>query len=155
MEWKFKDNSIEIGELLDEAGREWLEDASRVLHRQVVQNTRVDTGQTKGSWRKAVDGNKAIVGSTSINAVYEEFGTGHYAVSGNGRPTAWYVLADGYTGNKKPTYNGKVVRVYGKDGKTYYKTNGKKPTRALGNAFNTSRPKIEKRLEQIFKEKLE
>ena len=150
--WKFEDNSIKVTEALDKVGGQWLEDATRVLHRQVVQNTRVDTSQTKGSWRKVVQDDKGIVGSTSENAIWEEFGTGHYAVEGNGRQTPWYVPVEGYTGHKKPTYNGKVVIVYGKGGKAYYKTNGKKPTRALENAKNSTEKKIQKRLEQLVKE---
>lgn len=150
--WKFEDNSIKVTEALDKVGGQWLEDATRVLHRQVVQNTRVDTSQTKSSWKKVVEGDKGIVGSTSENAIWEEFGTGHYAVEGNGRQTPWYVPVEGYTGHKKPTYNGKVVIVYGKDGKAFYKTNGKKPTRALENAKNSTEKKIRKRLEQLVKE---
>lgn len=150
--WKFEDNSIKVTEALDKVGDQWLEDATRVLHRQVIQNTRVDTSQTKSSWKKVVEGDKGIVGSTSENAIWEEFGTGHYAVEGNGRQTPWYVPVEGYTGHKKPTYNGKVVIVYGKDGKAFYKTNGKKPTRALENAKNSTEKKIRKRLEQLVKE---
>ena len=150
--WKFEDNSIKVMNALESVGKQWLEDATRILHRQVVQNTRVDTGQTKGSWKKVVTGDKGIVGSTSENAIWEEFGTGHYAVNGDGRKGAWYVPVDGYTGHKKPTFNGKVIVVYGKNGKAYYKTNGKAPTRALENAKNSTEKKIQKRLETLLKE---
>lgn len=151
-DWKFEDNSIEILNALDRVGQQWIDDATRVLHRQVIQNTRVDTAKTKGSWKKVVDGNKGIVGSTSENAIWEEFGTGHYAINGDGRQTPWYVPVDGYTGKKKPTFNGKVIIVYGKNGRAYYKTNGKKPTRALENAKNSTEKKIQRRLEQLVKE---
>lgn len=153
-DFKFEDNSVKILRALDEVGQQWLEDATRILHRQVVQNTRVDTGQTKSSWKKVVDGDKGIVGSTSENAIWEEFGTGHYAVNGDGRKGAWYVPVEGYLGHKKPTYNGKVIVVYGKNGQAFYKTNGKKPNRALENAKNSTEKKIQKRLEQLVKEKL-
>lgn len=152
--WKFEDNSIEVVNALEEVKDQWLEDATRILHRQVVQNSRVDTGQTKSSWKRKVEGDKGIVGSTSENAIWEEFGTGHYAVEGNGRQTPWYVPVEGYMGTKKPTYNGKVVVVYGKGGKAFYKTNGKKPVRPLGNAKNSTEKKIQKRLETLIKEKL-
>ena len=151
-EWKFEDNSIKILKALDEVGQQWLEDATRILHRQVVQNSRVDTGQTKSSWKKVVDGDKGIVGSTSENAIWEEFGTGHYAVNGDGRKGAWYVPVQKVIGKKKPTYNGKVIVVYGKNGQAYYKTNGKKPNRALENAKNSTEKKIQKRLVQLVKE---
>ena len=153
-DWEFKDNSVNILRALDEVGQQWLEDATRILHRQVVQNSRVDTGQTKSSWKKVVEGDKGIVGSTSENAVWEEFGTGHYAVNGDGKKGAWYVPVEKVLGKKKPTYNGKVVIVYGKNNQAYYKTNGKKPNRALQNAKNSTEKKIQKRLEQLIKENL-
>lgn len=153
-DWEFEDNSVKILRALDEVGQQWLEDATRILHRQVVQNTRVDTGQTKSSWKKVVEGDKGIVGSTSENAIWEEFGTGHYAVNGNGRKGAWYVPVEKVLGKKKPTFNGKVVIVYGKNGQAYYKTNGKKPNRALQNAKNSTEKKIQKRLVQLVKENL-
>lgn len=61
---------------------------------------------------------------------------------------------EGYLGSKRPTFNGKVVIVYGRNGKAYYKTNGKKPVRPLENAKTTVEPKAKKRLEQLAKEKL-
>lgn len=152
--WKFEDNSIKVTEALEKAGKQWLEDATRILLNQTVQNSRVDTGQTKSSWKRVVEGDRGIVGSTSENALWEEFGTGHYAVNKDGRQTPWYVPVDGYTGHKKPTFNGKVVIVYGKGGKAYYKTNGKKPNRPLENAKNSTEKKIQKRLEQLLKENL-
>ncbi len=153
-DFKFEDNSVKILRALDEVGQQWLEDATRILHRQVVQNSRVDTGQTKSSWKKIVEDNEGIVGSTSENAIWEEFGTGHYAVNGDGRKGAWYVPVEGYLGHKKPTYNGKVIVVYGKNGQAFYKTNGKKPNRALENAKNSTEKKMQNRLEQLIKEKL-
>ena len=153
-DWEFEDNSVKILRALDEVGQQWLEDATRILHRQVVQNSRVDTGQTKSSWKKVIEGDKGIVGSTSENAVWEEFGTGHYAVNGDGKKGAWYVPVEKVLGKKKPTFNGKVVIVYGKNNQAYYKTNGKKPNRALQNAKNSTEKKIQKRLEQLIKENL-
>lgn len=153
-DWEFEDNSVKILRALDDVGQQWLEDATRILHRQVVQNSRVDTGQTKSSWKKVVEGDKGIVGSTSENAVWEEFGTGHYAVNGDGRKGAWYVPVEKVLGKKKPTFNGKVVIVYGKNNQAYYKTNGKKPNRALQNAKNSTEKKIQKRLVQLVKENL-
>ena len=154
MAWKFEDNSIKVTEALEKVGKEWLEDATRILLNQTVQNSRVDTGQTKSSWKRVVEGDRGIVGSTSENALWEEFGTGHYAVNKDGRQTPWYVPVEGYTGHKKPTFNGKVVIVYGKGGKAFYKTNGKKPNRPLENAKNSTEKKIQKRLEQLLKENL-
>ena len=154
MAWKFEDNSIKVMNALSSVERKWLEDATRVLLNQTIQNSRGDTGQTKASWKKVVTDSKGIVGSTSQNAIWEEFGTGHYAVNKNGRKTPWYISVDGYTGHRKPTFNGKVVIVYGKGGKAFYKTNGKKPMRPLENAKTSTEKKIQRRLEQLVKENL-
>lgn len=56
------------------------------LEAQVKRNTRVDTGQTKGSWTYKVDeaNGEAMVGSPQENAIWEEFGTGQYALNGDG-----------------------------------------------------------------------
>ena len=153
-DWEFEDNSVKILRALDEVGQQWLEDATRILHRQVVQNSRVDTGQTKSSWKKVVEGDKGIVGSTSENAIWEEFGTGHYAVNGDGKKGAWYVPVEKVLGKKKPTFNGKVVIVYGKNNQAYYKTNGKRPNRALESAKRSTEKKIQRRLETLIKENL-
>lgn len=153
-DFKFEDNSVKILRALDEVGQQWLDDSTRVLLNQVKRNTRVDSTDTKKSWDRVVDGDKGIVGSTSENAIWEEFGTGHYAVNGDGKKGAWYVPVEKVLGKKKPTYNGKVVIVYGKNNQAYYKTNGKKPNRALQNARNSTEKKIQKRLETLIKENL-
>lgn len=75
-------------------------------------------------------------------------------MKGNGRKGAWYVPVDTYTGSKKPTYNGKVVIVYGKNGKKFYKTNGKTPNRPLDNAFKSLKTKLIKRFGQILTDKI-
>ena len=59
-------------------------------------------------------------------------------------------------GSKRPTFNGKVVIVYGKNGKAYYKTNGKETCSSLWRMPRQFKlePKAKKRLEQLAKEKL-
>jgi len=113
---KFKDNSIQVKELLKEKGISFLTEASAELLSQTQRNIKVDTGQTKGSFKKIIDESemKAIVGSDYMNAIYEEFGTGVYALEGDGRKTKW---------------------VYKDSNGDFHTTVGKKPKRALYNAF--------------------
>ena len=90
---------------------------------QVKRNTRVDTGQTKGSWGYKVDESKleAVVGSPMENAVWEEFGTGEFALHGDGRKTPWRY----------------------KDRKgNWHTTTGKRGTRALYMAFRSTKNAI-------------
>lgn len=152
---ELKDNSIKVKATLNNAIVKWLYEAASALKSQAMQNTSVDTSDTKGSWDYTIDKAKgeAKIGSPSQNAVWEEFGTGDYALE-KGRGTPWYVPVEGYTGKKKPSYNGKVVIVYGKNGRKFYKTNGKKPRRALHNAFHVKRSAIIKRAEQTIKSEM-
>lgn len=149
---QFNDNRIEIKNIINEKCKIWLEGVSEEVESQVVRNTRRDTKNTANAWRHEVNEteNEAVVGNTLENAIWEEFGTGEYAVNKDGRNTPWYVPVEGYLGKKPPTFNGKVVIIHGKNGKDFYKTNGKKPSRAFTKAFETVKPKAEKRAEEIF-----
>ena len=140
---------------VNSAALEWLEEVVGELESQAKRNTTSDTGQLKNSWTHQVDRGaaEAVVGSPLENALWEEYGTGEYAAAdgGGGRSTPWYVPVESVTGSKKPTYNGKVIVVYGKNGKAYYKTNGKKPKRMLHDAWDATMPKAEKALQAKLK----
>ena len=149
---KFEDNTIKVTNAIEQACIKFLHGAAGELESQAIRNTRRDKSQLAGQWGYKINKAKleAVVGNPLENAIWEEFGTGEYALKGNGRKTPWYVPVDGYLGKKKPTYNGKVIVVYGKNKKKYYKTNGKRGTRAFEKAKNTVQPKIEKYAEQAF-----
>lgn len=67
------------------------------------------------------------MGSNYENTIWEEFGTGQYALEGGGRKTPWIYK--------------------GSDGEMHW-TRGKRPSRALYKAFKTTLPKMKKALEQ-------
>lgn len=119
----FHDYSRIVLQRMRECGETFLEEVGGELEAQTKQNTKVDTGKTKGSWEHVVDEQKmeVQVGSRYKNALWEEFGTGIYALNGDGRQTKW------------------VYRT--PDGK-YHTTVGKKPRRALYNAYNSKRDQI-------------
>lgn len=149
----FEDNRAAVKRCLSQALKQYLWDAGSELQAKTVKNSRTDFGQTKGSYQTAVDETEGAcyVGSELENAIWEEFGTGDYALQG-GRKTPWYVPVEGYEGTKRPTFQGKVVVVYGKNGKAYYKTNGKKPNRPLQKAFDASKETLMQRLGEIINE---
>ena len=128
----FKDFSLSVKSEMQDAAVKWLIEASGEIASQASRNSRVDTGQTKRSWQYVVDEEKleAVVGSTMENAIWEEFGTGEHALAGNGRKGGWF-----YTDKK---------------GNSVF-TRGKKPNRALWNAFNTKKASLIKRAEIIFR----
>lgn len=129
---KFEDNRVTVEETIRDGVIAFLYEAIGELQSQVMRNTRVKTGQTKGSWEYTVDEEKleAIVGSALENAIWEEFGTGEYALKGNGRKGGWFYVDE--------------------DGKGHF-TYGKKPTRALHNAFVRLKPSIMAQLEKVLK----
>ena len=152
---KFEDNTEKIKEKLHGIISAWMEEVFSELHTQTVKKSRTGDGQTKGSYQYRVVENEGRVegylGSNLENAIWEEFGTGEYALNGKGRKSPWYILVDGYKGKKRPTYNGKVVIVYGKDGKRFYKTYGTKPNRPMRKAYNQNN---RKKMLKVLSEKL-
>ena len=137
MSVEFKDFRKIVLEKIHERGETFLEEAGGVIEGQVKKNTKVASlagGQTKGSWTHVVDPEKmeVTIGSPNINALYEEFGTGIYALHGDGRKTKWVY--------RNP-----------KDGK-FYATVGKKPRRALYNAYNTKKNAIIREAKRRFGE---
>ena len=130
----FHDFSEEVKAKIRRLGVAWLEEASGEVEAQTKQNTKVDTGKTKGSWEHIVNAEKmeVQVGSRYKNALWEELGTGIYALNGDGRKTKWVY--------KNP-----------KDGK-FYTTVGKKPRRALYNAYNSKKNLIIREARRRFKE---
>lgn len=127
---EFIDNTAKIKDMLEKEAIAFLYEAGGELLSQVQRNTAVDSGQLKGSWKLVVDESNmvATIGSPLQNAIWEEFGTGEFAVNGNGRKTPW-----------------KYKDVKG----NWHTTIGKRPKRALTRAFNDTKPKIVKRLNNI------
>ena len=128
----FEDYSVRVKEAMNDAALTFLEEAANEIKSATQRKTPVDTGQLKGSWSHRVNESKkeATVGSPLENAVWTEFGTGEYALNGNGRKGGWFYVDD--------------------KGKGHF-THGKKPVRMLWNAFISTRAAIKRRAEQIFK----
>ena len=134
MSVELKDDSIKVKAALNDATVKFLYEAAQVIQSQVKQNTTVDTGQLKASWNFTVDESKgeATIGSPVENAIWEEFGTGEYALHGDGRKGGWVYV----------------------DEKVGHFTRGKKPRRMLHNAFETKRSAIVKEAERIIKSEM-
>lgn len=130
---QFEDYRIQVKAKMNDCVSQFLEEAASEVESQTKRNqTRVDTGQTKGGWTHVVDESKreAVVGNPLENAIWEELGTGEFALEGNGRKGGWfYVDAKG---------EGHFTR-------------GKTPLRALHNAFESCKAMIKRRAEEIMK----
>lgn len=128
---EFHDYRIQVKDAIGDSAIAFLYEAAGEVQSQAARNSRVKTGQTKGSWDYIVNDDllEAVVGSPLENAIWEEFGTGEYALKGNGRKGGWYYVDE--------------------DGKGHF-TRGKKPNRALWNAFSELKPKLIKRANSMF-----
>ena len=135
MSVKFTNNSAQVKAALDDAARAYLYEAGGELEAQVKMNTRVGSGQLKNSWTYNVDESKGecVVGSPLENAIWEEFGTGEYAVHGDGRKGGWF---------------------YQDDKGKWHHTFGKTPNRAFQSALNTLKSALIKRAEEVLKARM-
>lgn len=133
----FKDFTKIVLDKIHTTGEQFLEEVGGEVESQTKRNTKVADdhgGKTKDSWEHIVNTDKMEVqiGSRYKNALWEEFGTGIYALNGDGRKTKW-------------VYKNK------KDGK-FYATVGKKPRRALFRAYQSKKNAIIREARRRFKE---
>lgn len=129
---KFHDYSIQVEAAIDNKINAVLEECAAEIESQTKRNSRVRTGKTKNSFRHRVDEatHTAYIGSDYENAIWEEFGTGEYALNGDGRKGGWTYVDE--------------------KGDRYF-TRGKTPTRAFWKAYTSLKSKIIKRLESSLK----
>ena len=129
----FKDFTKIVLDKIHETGETFLEEVGGEVEAQTKRNTKVDTGKTKNSWEHVVNTDKMEVqiGSRYKNALWEELGTGIYALNGDGRKTKWVYRTE--------------------DGK-FHATVGKKPRRALYRAFESKKNLIIREAKRRFKE---
>ena len=129
---EFHDYTIEVKDVMDDGINVVLEECAGELESQYKRNSRVDTGKTKNSIRHKVDDDShtAYIGSNDENAIWEELGTGEYALEGNGRKGGW-----AYRDSKGD----------------WYFTHGKKPSRAFWKAYTSMKNKIIKRIQEFMK----
>ena len=129
---EFHDYTIKVKDVIDDSINVVLEECAGELESQVKRNSRVATGKTKNSFRHKVDekAHIAYIGSSDENAIWEELGTGEYALHGDGRKGGWaYRDAKG----------------------DWHFTHGKKPSRAFWKAYTSMKNKIIKRIQEFMK----
>ncbi|MGL4484664.1 MAG: hypothetical protein ACRCUS_06905 [Anaerovoracaceae bacterium] len=151
----FEDNSAEIKKKLKSQLIAFLYESGKLIEADTKQLTRVDTGQLKNSFRTVVDETKlkAVIGSDQENSYWEEYGTGEYALKGDGRKGGWFINAEDLNPRTRALFDGKYhkKRIYGKNGMIFYFTKGKKPRRMMHKAFNKNRKAIKNRAKEIMK----
>lgn len=132
MSVEFTNNSIKVKEAMKETGIAWLHEACGEIESQTKRNSAVDTGETKGSYQHKVneDALEGFIGSDNQNAVWEEFGTGEYALNGDGRKGGWF-----------------YEDVSGKG----HFTHGKKAKRPLFKAYTALKTHLQRMAQERFK----
>ena len=129
---QFENYSIQVRHAIDNRIDAVLEECAGELESQVKRNSRVDTGKTKNSFQHRLDRTEhaAYIGSPEENAIWEEFGTGEYALQGNGRQGGWsYKDAQG----------------------EWHHTHGKRPSRAFWNAYTSLKTAIINRIQSSLR----
>lgn len=132
----FEDYTIEVQNKIADAIEPTLEECAGEIVSRTKRNSRVDTGKTKNSFLYKVTGSvmagifRAHIGSNEENAIWEELGTGEYALNGDGRKDGWsYKDAKG----------------------DWHYTTGKKPSRAFFKAYTSLKNMIIKRLQDSLR----
>lgn len=161
---EFKDNRVVVNATMSSLIGKILLEVAAELVSQTARNTKVATGQTKNSWAADVkeDPNGksvATIGSPLQNAIWEEFGTGEYALEGKGRSGYWVYVDDGdddsSSSKSGKTYTLKeakrVVAILRKKGLNAYYTKGKKPRRPFYKAYTTLKPRLIKHMQEEFR----
>ena len=160
---KFTDNSVKVKADLDKALIAFLREASAEIKTQAERYTPTGEGaQLKKHWETVVDAGKkqAIIGNTLEYAIYQEFGTGEYALEGNGRKGYWVYVKDSDSGKMSKSSKSytlaearRIMAMLREKGLEAYYTKGTRPKRMLYKSFKMWKPKIEARAKQIFKER--
>ena len=131
---KFEDNTMKVIDKTENIVESTLLECAAEIVSQTAKNTRVKTGKTKNAWAAEVDETKegweATIGNPEENAIWEEFGTGEYALKGNGRKGGWFYEDE--------------------EGNGHF-THGKTPSRAFWNAYNSLKKVIQNRIEEMLK----
>ena len=131
---EFIDNSVEVKAKLNQVALAFLEEAKDSIASQASRNSPVDTGALKSSFQtdSLVDEHAKIayIGSSLEYSIWQEYGTGEYALNGNGRKGGWVY---------KNLKTGKYVF-----------TRGNKPQRMLYHAFQQKKASVKSRAEILF-----
>ena len=152
---ELKDYSFEVKAELDETAIEWLHTWANEIASHAKDNVQLDGDegvQLRKSYRADVDEAKgqAQIGTPLESGYWEEFGTGEYAVHGDGRK-GWWVWKEGYEGNGGAMLTEEEAKAIAASDPTIHATNGRPPAHTLENAFVVNKPKAIADAEQRLK----
>lgn len=159
---QFQNYSIQVKEELEKASIAYLKEAAGEIQGQTMRNTRpIKYGRydVKNNWEYDVNENKleAKVGNKLQAALWEEFGTGKFALNKDGRK-GWWVYVEGndtprpvqhhYTKEEAES----VVAYLKSKGLDAHMTEGQPPNRPLFKSYSSLKNALIKRAENFMKE---
>ena len=157
----FEDFSVQVKGAIREKAISFLGEVGGELRSRTQRNSRRKTSKTADSYEyKVDDGQLAVhVGSNYQNALWEELGTGEFAINGDGRK-GWWVYVEGSPSKSSSTTKGKsysspvsarmAVALLRSKGLNAHMTRGKTANRPLLKAYESFKSGIIRRAEQIF-----
>lgn len=155
----FEDYSVEVKGAIKDKIISFLYEIGGELVSQTQRNSRRKTSKTAGSYEYKVDeGKQAVhIGSDYENAIWEEFGTGEYAIHGDGRK-GWWVYVEGSSSSgsssgksySSPEEARMAVAILRDKGLDAHMTRGKTANRPLFKAYKSSKSSIINRARTIF-----
>ena len=132
---QFTDNSVKVIDKLQDNCIKFLEEAKSSLASQASRNSPVKSGDLRRSFQsdsKVIDSElTAYIGSSLEYSIWQEMGTGEYAIEGNGRKGGWAY---------KDPDTGKLIF-----------THGNKPRRMLYHAYQQKKKSVQKRAEELLR----
>lgn len=158
---EFQDFRVQVEEALDDAVIAYLYEAAGEVEAQTKRNSRQGKKykgrDAQSLWEYDVDEDDKVarVGSQHEAAYWEEFGTGEYALHGDGR-RGWWVYVEGSDtprANQKTYTKEEAIGIAASmraEGLDAHATNGIEPNEPLFRAFNSSRSALIRRAEQVF-----
>ena len=146
----------EVTQAIRDALLAFLEEAGGEVETQAAANSPVASSQLKGNWDHRIDAGemKVEIGNTTQHSIYMEFGTGEYAVEGNGRKGGWHIpIGSGGVSEGTANQYGWPIK-HGKDGKKFAFTRGARPRRMLYNAMKDMAAAIQARANESIRGRL-
>lgn len=160
---EFQDYSIQVKAELNDITRGWLRTWAAEIASHAKDNTQMDGDvgvQLRKSYRADVNESEGVaqIGTPLESGYWEEYGTGEYAVHGDGRKD-WWVYIEGGSGYEGETNHYRTreeaesaaAHIRSKYGKPAVATNGREPSYTLEKAFTVNRPKAEADLERLLR----
>ena len=158
---EFHDYRVKVKGALEDACTAYLYEAAGELEAQTIRNTRQGKKyrgkQATSLWKHSVDESSGVatIGSPDEAAYWEEFGTGEYALNGDGRKGWWVYVEGNDTPRSNQQYYTKneamaLAASMRADGLDAHATNGIEPNRPLHRAFTSLKSKLKRMAEQVI-----